>query len=116
MANKLCIDCGAIGPKSPCTSCQSKRDRARDQQRGTTTERSYGTTHQQRRAALLPAAIGQACPLCGNVMTSDQPLHLDHTNPEDKLRGLPGDRITHSWCNESRGNKPSPPLPLEPDF
>lgn len=69
---------------------------------------AYGWEHQQRAAALKRKAVGTICPLCGELMLGSQwragALHLDHTNPADKAAGLPGDRVTHAFCNQSRGN------------
>lgn len=63
---------------------------------------AYGSLHQRTRDELLPSAIGQACQVCGYEMRIGQALHLDHTDPEAKRRGEPGDRIIHAQCNQER--------------
>ena len=45
---------------------------------------------------------GAPCPECGAAMLpQSEPWTIDlgHTDPEDKRRGLPGDRLEHSSCN-----------------
>jgi hypothetical protein len=69
--------------------------------------RAYRGAHQRTRAKLLPAAIGTPCPICGLTMHAWMALDLDHSNPEDKQRGLPGDRIVCAKCNRSRGGGPT---------
>jgi hypothetical protein len=69
----------------------------------TTTQRGYGHAHRQRRAALLAAAYGQRCPLCGERMQQGQPLDLDHSVPLIDNPSSTGDRITHAACNRGRG-------------
>lgn len=61
----------------------------------------YGAAHIRRREDLLPAAIGQACAVCGYEMRIGQALDLDHSDPIAKAAGEPGDRIIHTECNRS---------------
>ena len=58
----------------------------------------------RRRAVLLPMAIGQPCPMCGEVMFANQALDLDHSIPQ-ALGGTVGDRIVHRSCNHRAGAK-----------
>jgi hypothetical protein len=70
--------------------------------------RAYGARHKARRRALLAqlAGLGAApCPRCGKLMVPGMNLHLGHTFAEDKLAGLPGDRLEHARCNLSAGGK-----------
>jgi hypothetical protein len=72
-----------------------------------TTQRGYGHNHQQRRKALLPAALGTRCPAhatprCTTWMTDPRLMHLDHTTPL-ALGGTHGDRIICKPCNLSLG-------------
>lgn len=69
----------------------------------TTTQRGLGADHQRRRAQLLPAAIGTACPLCEKTMTADQALDLDHSTARAIDATSVGDRIVHASCNRSAG-------------
>jgi uncharacterized iron-regulated membrane protein len=71
-----------------------------------TTQRGYGRAHQQRRKALLAAAYGRACPLCGETMLVGQALDLHHSTPialERRMghRSSSGDQIVHASCNRS---------------
>ena len=67
----------------------------------TTTERGYGWRHQQRRAALLPLALGMPCPLCGKTMLSGQALDLHHpVRLVDDATSI-GTQIVHAKCNRS---------------
>jgi len=70
---------------------------------GTTTQRGYGHEHQRTRSLLLPFAIGQPCPRCGETMLEHEPLDLDHSTPLAEDRGSVGDRIVHASCNRSAG-------------
>lgn len=70
----------------------------------TTRERGLGGDHQRLRNQILPYAYGTACPMCGEVMSADQSLDLDHVVP----RAVGGDgpvRIVHTSCNRSEGAK-----------
>lgn len=72
-----------------------------ERRRASTAARGYGTEHQRIRKLLLPSAIGTSCALCGDVMTAEQPLDLDHSTP---LRVDPAsvpDRIVHASCNRA---------------
>ena len=87
-----------------CPELVAKGARCRSHGRGTTTtERGYGVEHQKRRALLLPAAIGTACPLCFEAMLADQALDLDHSVALVDDASSLGDRIVHARCNRSAG-------------
>jgi hypothetical protein len=62
----------------------------------------YGHQHQQRRAALLPRAYGQPCPMCGVLMLPTMRLDLDHSTPHT-YGGTVGDLIVHASCNRRAG-------------
>jgi len=67
----------------------------------TTTQRGYGWQHQQRRAALLPLAIGTRCALCGKVMLAHEALDLHHpTRLVDDPASI-GTQIVHAKCNRA---------------
>lgn len=71
--------------------------------RRTTAERGLGGEHQATRRRLLPTAYGKPCPICGHLMTQDQPLDLDHIIPR-ALGGTGGPvQVAHSSCNRRSG-------------
>lgn len=72
--------------------------------RGTTLQRGYGYQHVKTRRLLLAALTpGTPCELCHEPMNRSQMLDLDHSDPASRLRGEPGDRLTHSACNRREG-------------
>ena len=74
----------------------------------TTTQRGYGSTHQQRRRMLIRNAYHHHCPICGDVMLPGQALDLDHTTRLVDDATSQGDRITHAACNRNgRGGQRS---------
>lgn len=73
----------------------------RRRERPSSTARGYGEEHRRRRAALLPAAIGTDCELCGDVMLDGQPLDLDHSVPLREDPASVADRVVHSVCNRA---------------
>lgn len=83
--------------------------------RGTRQQRGYDARHDRTRRRLLPAAVGQLCPLCGLVMLPDQGLDLDHSTPlvVDPLSR--GNRIVHRECNARAGGRLSHGLPPQED-
>jgi hypothetical protein len=58
----------------------------------------YRYRHQKVREALLPAAWGTACHLCGRPMLRGQLLDLDHDVTGQSYRGM-----THRGCNRRDG-------------
>lgn len=65
----------------------------------TTTQRGYGWTHRQARAAALAGLRdGAPCHLCGAPMYRTQQLDLDHNTTRTQYRGL-----AHSACNRRDG-------------
>ena len=89
--------CAVCGTPSTGTRCPAHAIRR------TTTARGYGRRlHRRIRAALLPAAIGTPCPICGVTMRADQPLELDHSEPLSMNPYSLGDRIVHRRCNRAR--------------
>jgi hypothetical protein len=61
--------------------------------------RGYGAKHRKLRAALLPAAYGQPCVRCGELMHPWQQLHLDHSDwDRSRLIGF-----SHADCNREAG-------------
>ena len=69
-----------------------------------TSDRGYGYTHQKRRRKLLAELTpGAVCPFCDKPMDAGQYLDLDHSEPDTRLLGLPGDRLAHASCNRKDG-------------
>lgn len=60
--------------------------------------RGYGSPHVKARAALLPSAVGSACTRCGVTLTSEDKIHLDHTDDRSAYAGF-----AHAKCNQSAG-------------
>jgi hypothetical protein len=73
-----------------------------EKERGTASQRGYGSKHRKTRTQLLPQSVGQQCALCGEIMQADQPLDLDHTVPLAVDAASKGDRIVHASCNRGR--------------
>jgi uncharacterized C2H2 Zn-finger protein len=88
-------------PDHRCPTCASIWHQRRDARRGSSTARGYDAHHEKTRARLLPGAIGQPCPRCGELMLQGQALDLGH--PEgSSLRvdaSARADRIEHADCN-----------------
>lgn len=103
--NKPCIFCGKLARQTPCPECKRVRERTRDQQRDADPIRRakkaalYDTTYRKKRELLKKR--GGICYLCGEIVPplSGQADHLIPGDPESPLA------ITHSFCNQSRGNK-----------
>jgi hypothetical protein len=92
-------DCGELHQGSGrCPDCR----REHEKERGTASQRGYGSKHRKTRSQLLPQSVGQQCALCGEIMQADQPLDLDHTVPLAVDAASKGDRIVHSSCNRGR--------------
>ena len=69
--------------------------------RPTTSDRGYGTEHQQARAQALRDLRqhpGQPCPFCHEPMYADMALHYDHYPPL-ALGGGGIRRLAHASCN-----------------
>jgi hypothetical protein len=88
---RACIVCGRFSERSRC-----------ERHRLPPHAQRYGREHRRRRTALLPAAIGMPCPLCGELMLPDQALDLDHSTPLWCDPRSKGDRIVHAKCNRGR--------------
>jgi hypothetical protein len=58
----------------------------------------YRWQHQKIREAMLPAACGKVCHLCGRLMLPGQLLDLDHALDGQSYRGM-----THRGCNRRDG-------------
>lgn len=66
----------------------------------------YGRRHRERRAALIPGALGKPCPGgCGRTLRKGMALHLDHSDPHALNPRSVGDRIVCEACNTSAGGR-----------
>ncbi len=88
------VDAGARGGR--CTEHRAAARRARGN--------PPDNGHRKARARMLPAAIGQPCPVCGEPMRADA-VDLDHEHPRALGGTGPGTRIICSRCNRSRGGR-----------
>lgn len=80
--------------------CQQHK-REHDRQRGTTTQRGYGTAHRRLReqwARRIQAGDTPTCPRCGRAITSDDKWQLGHNDKRDGWTGP-----EHAACNERAG-------------
>jgi len=103
--NKPCIKCGVLSKDAMCRNCHRGQERIRDRIRDQDPQRKYkkatlyGTTYRKQRELLKTR--GGICYLCGEVVPpgTGQADHLIPSDPQSPLA------ITHSFCNQSRGNK-----------
>lgn len=91
-------------------SCRAEGFRAKHRKkyypRTPFTDRGYGSAHRRMRAALLAKFVsGDPCAICHKPMLDGDSLDLDHSDPSARLRGEPGDRLTHSSCNRRDGGR-----------
>ena len=100
-----CSKCGIGMPRDAkvCSQCGTLRRRLLP-----TSERGYGRAHQRRRAALMPAAIGQLCPLCGELMREDDELDLHHIVPLVIAPNSSDVTIVHARCNRAHPARSTP--------
>jgi 5-methylcytosine-specific restriction endonuclease McrA len=103
--NKPCIKCGVLSKDAMCRNCHRGQERIRDRIRDQDPARKYkkatlyGSTYRKQRELLKTR--GGICYLCGEVVPpgTGQADHLIPSDPQSPLA------ITHSFCNQSRGNK-----------
>lgn len=91
-------------------SCRAEGFRAKHQKKyypcPAGTRRGYGPAHRRKREELLAEFVeGQLCAFCDKPMLYGDNLDLDHSDPLARLRGEPGDRLTHSSCNRRDGGR-----------
>ena len=67
--------------------------------------RPYGREHQQRRAQMLPEAIGMPCRRCGKPMLPGQALDAGHPDGRALAQdpSSVADAIEHASCNRAAG-------------
>lgn len=71
--------------------------------RGTASQRGYDARHRRWAGAAKRRAVGQPCPLCGEVMVSSDDLEAEHSTPLVQDRTSRADRIVHARCNPRGG-------------
>jgi hypothetical protein len=98
--NRPCLDCGTPTTASTCPPCRARREAARDQARGGTTERSYGAQHQAERRAWAIRITREhiCCARCHTLINPDDDWALDHTDDRTDYLGP-----THVGCNARAG-------------
>lgn len=99
--NKPCIDCGKLSRANRCPDCTKLRQKAKDSdpERRAKKAALYNTDYRKRRDLLKK--YGGVCYLCGDVVPPGTG-QADHIIPSDPNSPL---ALTHSFCNESKGNK-----------
>jgi hypothetical protein len=99
--NRPCLDCGTPTTASTCPPCRARREAARDQARGGTTARGYGTQHQahKRRWAIRIAHEPVLCARCHSIITTDDKWTDDHDDDDRSLYLGP----SHVDCNAIAG-------------
>lgn len=104
-----CLDCRTLTRHGTrCPRCAAVKERARDQQRGTTTQRGLGWDHQQ--AAKLILAGAELCAHCGQPATPNDPLEAGHEQARANggTNDLANYRPEHRSCNRSKGSRSRP--------
>jgi hypothetical protein len=102
---KPCIVCGQLSPDATCRTCHLKKERQRNRVRDADPARAmkkatlYNSKY--RKQAMLLKTRGGICYLCGEVVPAGtgQADHIIASDPDSPLA------LTHSFCNQSRGNK-----------
>lgn len=97
MPKRPCIVCGRLTTKTRCPEHESQRNRARDQQRGSSTARGYDRQHEQLRAAWRPEVEAGLvnCWRCNRHIEPWMPWHLGHDDHDRTLYRGP----EHVDCN-----------------
>jgi len=101
MTTRPCLDCGTPTTKTRCPRCTSRQNRQRDQRRGGSTQRGYGSRW---RAVSRPVWQGKPCSYCGAPAQG-----ADHVIP--KARGGTDDvaNLTPACtaCNSAKRDRPA---------
>ena len=108
MPSKPCLDCGVVfrfergASRARCDECDRKRQRQRDQRRGSASQRGYGEGWRTARAEVLDRD-GWLCRYCGQPANS-----VDHVVPlaEGGARLDPTNLVACCLrCNSKRGGR-----------
>lgn len=106
MPLRECLDCRNLTRNGTrCPTCQAAKQRARDQQRGTTTQRGLGWDHQQAARQILDGA--ELCAVCGLPPTPTNPLEAGHRQARANggTNKLTNYQPEHRSCNRSKGSR-----------
>ena len=97
MTLRVCLEpgCPTITNRTRCKA----HERARDQARGTSTQRGYGYAHQQERASWEPKVATGAvtCRRCPDLIEPNQPWDLGHPDTDCDRPTAP----EHERCNRA---------------
>ena len=99
------LSCGKLSQNSRCEPCRLAYQRARENRRGTITERGLGWEHQKARKAILDK-VGPitACPHCDAPIDASNPITGEHGIP--RVDG--GTEVTElicRLCNSASGGR-----------
>lgn len=97
MAKRPCIDCGTLTDQTRCPVHRAAKQRARDQQRGSSTARGYDSRHERLREAWRPEVeAGRiSCWRCEKLIEPAQKWHLGHDDHDRSVYRGP----EHVDCN-----------------
>ncbi len=87
-----CLDCGVLTTGSRCPQHRAQQER----QRGTTTQRGYGSQHQTERQR-LEATLPQPCGYCGVLIIAGDRWDAAHVEDGRPELGL---MVAHPQCNQ----------------
>ena len=103
MALKPCLDCGTLSDGPRCTEHRRARDRAREADRPSPSQRGYG--HAWRKIRDQHLTEEPLCRWCRTAGEPDNPLTVDHITP--KSRGGTDDPANlRTLCKRCHGTKP----------
>jgi hypothetical protein len=97
-----CLDCGTLSRGTRCEPHRLAKQRARDSQRATPTQRGYDSAHRQLRQMWEPKVRAGvvACARCRRPIRPDQAWALDHTDDRTGYLGP-----SHAVCNNVAGGR-----------
>jgi hypothetical protein len=97
MAKRPCVDCGTLTDQTRCPAHRAQKQRARDQQRGSSTARGYDQQHERLRQAWQPEvdAGSVICWRCNKPIEAGSAWHLGHDDHDRNLYRGP----EHVRCN-----------------
>jgi hypothetical protein len=99
MANRPCLDCGALSSGSRCESCRLRCQRRRERERGRPDPslRGYGPEYRRARERMLETAI--RCHVCGVEFAPGELITADHDPPMREVGSHTNLVPAHARCN-----------------